>query len=333
MRQESSPMPSRSELDCSNLELIRRATNGQSAIYKTIEGYFVKTHPAPSEMRNGIHAEMLKKGFPVPSIIEEGMLNSDVDEAVPFVAIEDMGETYAYIEDMSSDLRVDPEVFQKILHMITLWTNIQATNGEVDPSADLTEVLYADELIEDIRTDLPEDIAQAIVGLLENVLPKLKQRLKALPRTCVHGDFVPRNMTDRGVIDLEFAHKGLLGYDAVSSLLHTYMFPRKTEDDSFEAHRTYEFSVEQISKVFDSIDQSVNIDGEKLSSFFDDIVLAKLIFSTSGESDRPHIQQYRLQVLVELLEAYAMNRPFLVISTLISIDDILARNEGTFHKA
>ena len=115
---------------------------------------------------------------------------------------------------------------------------------------------------------------------------KMKKHTTPLPTVLTHGDFNAYNLFPGGVIDFGNTHNGPAGYDIVNSIYTTYNFPGTGD---YEIIRRYQFTSEQISQYFSSMDTIYTQAGlPKVTDFREDFIWAKSVWSTTRMQRHPN---------------------------------------------
>lgn len=329
----SSYVPPELQIGDQSYQLVAVATNNPSGgIYRDSSGTsYLKTHPNASTNPDGIQSHLAARGFPVPQIIGRGILENAVTGATPYIIETSAGETFAGSIECGGTPYIT--TFEAYLEASAHWLEVQLDNPELKP-ADLDKVFYVNELRHEIQADVDTDIASTMVDLLRNTWQTIARRLNELPTVINQGDFNPRNVTWlKKVIDFEFALKAPVGYDAVSALFHTYMFP---PEPNYEARRTHEFTRAQVTDALKEYDRIFTEHGlPPLTTYLDDLIIAKLIWSSGGETDRPQLQGWRWRLLWLAAQQYDPAHPGRVANLMLNQERHIVRHhtdvEETFR--
>lgn len=244
-----------------------------------------------------LHKSLLNYGFPVAALLEEGEYEGNnyfIEQSVgdEILGIEFMKDTisHGYISDAN---------FYAFLKMCELFARAQIKT-KLDTSD--YEGFYIGIHMDTIQDELPELADLSIKGY-----EKLKVNTESMPFVISHGDFNPHNILRGGVIDFGTAHNAPAGYDVVNSIFHTYNFPK---DTSYELSRIYEFTPEQILEYLERIDNVYNeFNLPSPSSFKDDFVFAKIVWSTTKISRYPKLQKWRYERYEKVLRKYVNDEP------------------------
>lgn len=239
-----------------------------------------------------LHKELSEFDFPIPRILSEGERNDQ------YYYIEtSLGDTLLgdiFWEDMKRGGTVNDESFRKLLLLIEKFARAQLKTVE---KKDSFESFYRDLDREYIIEELPHLKERILVGF-----EKLKTRTSALPMVMTHGDFNPYNLFETGVIDFGNAFDAPAGYDLVTNIYHSFLFPKEGD---FEVTRRYEFSENQIAvylSLVDSIYSENNL--SKPSDFVEDFMFGRMIWSAVRMQKMPKIQKWRYEKFERVLESY-----------------------------
>jgi hypothetical protein len=239
-----------------------------------------------------LHKKLLSYGFPVPGIIAEGQQEDKFCYTEQSLGEELLGDLFW--EDCKKEGKISNEHFVSLLNLAEKFAQAQlrtATESRDDES------FYLGILMDYIQDELPE-LKVDIMAAFE----KLKKRTSGLPTVLSHGDFNAYNLFEGGVIDFGNIHNAPAGYDIVSNIYHTYNFP-KTGD--YESLRRYEFTADQISQYFASMDRIYTEAGlPKLSDFREDFIWAKEVWATTRMEKYPKLRKWRYKKFRKILAKY-----------------------------
>jgi len=276
-------------------------------IFKGQDGQtFLKLNPDPSTQPLGVQEQLYIHGFPVPLILERGTMDLPGGQAATAYIIEESaGETFNTIIECDG---IPPDaVVDAYTTAAAIWTDSQLSHSTVPTTEAVTNFeakLYIDDLLEEVRAAVDPITAASFQDKLVKVWAAARERLASLPFAINQGDFVSRNVTIHNkVIDFEYAFLGPVGYDAASSLFHAYMFPPTSIEA--ETHNNHEFSDEQLQASLKKYDDLFTANGlAPFSDNLDEMILAKLLWSSSGENARPQLQAWRWRLLWIAMNAY-----------------------------
>jgi hypothetical protein len=249
----------------------------------------------PKELINPeleLHKKILAYGFPVPAIISEGEHEGNI-----YYIEASLGETLlgnVFWEDCKQDGQINKEHFASFLKLTEAFAEAQLKTATPERDDESFYIGIHMDLMEKELPELKPDLIRAF--------EKLRERTKSLPTVLTHGDFNAYNLAEGGVIDFGSIHNAPAGYDVVNNIYHTYGFPKSGD---FESMRRYEFTEEQITEYFNSLDRIYTQAGlPKISEFKDDFIFAKAIWGTARMHKAPKLQQWRYTKLKKILGEY-----------------------------
>lgn len=136
----------------------------------------------------------------------------------------------------------------------------------------------------------------------DSAFEKVKERLSSSPTILTHGDFNAYNLFEEGIIDFGNSFEASAGYDLVSNIYHTYLFPKGGD---FESTRRYEFSTKQINDYFSLVDDIyLQNNFPKLSDFIGEFIFTRTIWSAVRMQRYPKVQEWRYKKFEKILENY-----------------------------
>ncbi len=239
-----------------------------------------------------LHKKLLEFDFPIPRILSEG----EMDDQYYYIETS-LGDTLLgdiFWEDMKRDGIVSDENFRKLLVLVEKFARAQLKTVEKrDSFESFSRGLHREYIIEELPY-LQEKICASF--------EKLKMRTSVLPTVMTHGDFNPYNIFEAGVIDFGNAFDAPAGYDLMTNIYHSFLFPK---DGDFEVTRRYEFSENQIAEYLSLID-SIYIENNlpMPSDFVEDFMFGRMIWSAVRMQKLPNIQKWRYEKFERVLEGY-----------------------------
>ncbi len=154
------------------------------------------------------HRQMARRGFPVAAILEHGYRGR-----LPYYVEQSLGaSTLGDIFDAEVDTAgsVSDESFERftevIAHHARAQVRMATARWSVGAFAEFIGVARAAALHPDVAGDLRDAFEDVI------------RRLQQFPGTLLHGDLHSDNTCVGGVIDLEGAGRGVIGYDVVAAV-------------------------------------------------------------------------------------------------------------------
>jgi len=269
------------------------------------EGKFLRIGPKDLIIKElNLHKKLLEFNFPIPTILSEG------EESGLYYYVEvSFGNTLlgdVFWQDTKEGGIIRDENFQKLLVTVGKFARAQFKSIE---KKERTESFYLGLHVNDLIEELPHLKDKIIAGF-----EKLKIQTSLLPTVISHGDFNPYNLFEMGVIDFGSAFDAPAGYDIVSNVYHTFLFPKKGD---FETTRRYKFSKSQTEEYFALIDSiSVENNLPKMSDFAPDFIFARTIWSAVHMQRWPKIQEWRYKKFERILESYLGDKGDIVSITM-----------------
>jgi len=265
---------------------VKTQRDGISSIYKSENTYLRigDTVKVKNDLKR--HKNMEDAGFPVPKYLEEGVYKN------MFYFIEtSLGEdtlSTLFAKDYKAYTSISERNFDYFIKVMEEFVLAQLKTVHDQKNFES----FANGIhIDTLKNELPE-YAQKIDRRFE----LLKERLKDVPFVMTHGDLNPHNMYQRGVIDFEDSFRGPFGYDAVSAIFHIDNFPLSGECEFLAQYR---FSEKQKQMYVSYIDMLCQNSGfEKLSTYTDEYIFARDVWSAVRMCRWPHIQEFRYNRLI-----------------------------------
>jgi hypothetical protein len=181
------------------------------AIYRGDEAYLRIGPGLSAELAT--HRQMARRAFPVAAILEHGYRGR-----LPYYVEQSLGSsTLGDIFDAEVDTRgsVSDESFEQFTEVISRHARAQArmatARWSVGAFAEFIGVARAAALHPDLAEDMRDAFEDAI------------GRLQRFRGTLLHGDLHSDNTCVGGVIDLEGAGRGVIGYDVVTAVFVSAM--------------------------------------------------------------------------------------------------------------
>lgn len=197
-------------------------------------------------------------------------------------------------EDYTKYGFVSDDNFKKLFSLTEKFTKSQIRTAKNETSF---ESFYYGVHMDYILEELPH-LKEKIIAAFE----KVTQRLSALPKVLTHGDFNAYNLFEAGVIDFGDSFEAPAGYDLVSNIFHTYLFPKSGD---FETTRRYEFSKEHIDGYFLTLDEIYSQNNfPKISDVIPEFVFCRTIWAAVRMGQYPKVQAWRYAKFEAILESY-----------------------------
>lgn len=279
------PEPTIENFNNISYELVKERRNGTRILRAEGGEAFVRVGaPAVIAEELRLHRRLIAQGYPVPEILEEGVLpngNAFFREASAGDA--HFGELFR--SDVQRTGVIEPETFDAYRRVIEKF--VRAQESDVVAGQNWESVFLAthvDVLIE----ELPEKKAE-IMAMWE----KAKSALTDVPFVLCHGDFNPFNILRDGVIDFETAFEGPFGYDLVSACASIRWFP--TDGDA-EFIAGYAFSATQREQLLAL--------APTVAQHFDALFILRSVWHLVRMHKYPKLQAWRYAQFHTLLPRY-----------------------------
>lgn len=271
---------------------VKTRTYAPVSVYRG-ENEFLRIGPKEVIVKElNLHKKLLKFDFPIPQILSEGERNGQyyyIETSLGDIIFGDI-----FREDTNKNGSITDENFQKLLILIERFTRAQLKTAENNK---IFENFYFGIHVDYLIEELPHLQNKIVAGF-----EKLKTRISPLPLVITHGDFNPHNFLENGVIDFENIFSAPAGYDIVSNVYHSFLFPKEGD---FEIIRRYEFLDDQINDYFSLINFVYTENNlPKLSDFAEDFMFGRMIWSAVRMQRCPKIQAWRYKKFEEILENY-----------------------------
>lgn len=235
-----------------------------------------------------IHRHLLAQGFPVAPLLQTGVQDGQpffIEAALGDAVWGDIVEAETYEHGA-----VRESSFADLLALILQWTEAQLQN----PASTAT---HAD-LAVTVRLADAERLLPRHSLLTRQALALAQQRLAVFPVVHTHGDFHPHNLCLGGVIDLEFVHWSVAGYDTITGLFADDLLPPDLAD--------YRYTAAQLSNARAAIDalfQRYHLPPP--SHYLADFRLCRMVRIVQLAERRPlDVQQWIYQQYVTMATAY-----------------------------
>ncbi len=237
--------------------------------------------------------ELLQGGFPVAQILHQGnygLLSYWIEESL---GVAHFGDLFA--EDTEDGGAISENHFDQFLKVVVHFQRAQQKTMRTATLEDeaLLHVVYFEELVQ----ELPE--AQTKMW---DAWHKMMRILKTIPLCLTHGDFLPNNIMERGVIDLADHFEGPIGFDMVNAITTSYWFPGTM---GFEYRRRSSFSESQIEAYLEAV-RTYAIDQQSwdILDYFDALFLLRACWWTVRNQDMPLLQEWRYERFLELIDLF-----------------------------
>jgi hypothetical protein len=239
-----------------------------------------------------MHRQMLRHGFPVATILEQGL-----HEQLPYYVEESLGPTTlgdVFLAEAEARGGISDQSLAGFSDVMARHARAQAAidtpEWSADVFAELVGVTGAVALLPDIGSDI------------RNVFGEAMDRLDNLPGTLLHGDLHPDNTCAGGIIDLEGTGWGVLGYDVLTAVFVPGMCLVERQDHTMPA--TW-FSSSQLRAYLRRMDEIFGLAASHPpSDHLDSLLLCRAISLCARRHPSPDIWLARCLVLRDAVEAY-----------------------------
>ena len=240
-----------------------------------------------------LHKRLLHYGFPVASILTEGSFGEWrywIEESLGKITFGELFDT-----EMVHTGQISEESFNTFLSIILRFHVAQEST--IDCAQIDSEVLAKNIGLYNLMNDLP--LEREKIG---KTWEKILFCLKSVPICFTHGDFLPNNLLERGVIDFEDSFLGPIGYDILNPITTPYWFPREPVQGR---KRLSWFSESQLERYLKAVDMYTFQDHVwRIENFFDPLFLLKAIWWTSGNGRSAPLLLWRSRRLLMLMDRY-----------------------------
>ncbi|MDP3793639.1 MAG: aminoglycoside phosphotransferase family protein, partial [Candidatus Uhrbacteria bacterium] len=187
------------------------------------------------------HKQILAFGFPVAQILGEGKNGGFIYWIEESLGKEHFGDRF--FRETKEDGRILDDSFRAFLQIVKQAHDAQERILETKP---IDSVALAKGVgFEDILLELPEEGDK-----LHLIWEKILADLQGYPFCVTHGDFLPNNILEHGVIDFGDHFYGPAGYDIINAITVAWWFPK---EDGFEYRRRWSFTDQQIEEYFNLV--------------------------------------------------------------------------------
>lgn len=258
------------------------------AVYRGPDRYLRIGLPAVIEHEITIHRHLLAQGFPVAPLLQTG-----VQDGQPFFIEAALGDV-VWGDLLEMETREHGTAcessFADLLALILHWTEAQLQNPA-------STAIHAD-LATTVRL---ADVERLLPGhnlLTRQAFARAQQRLAVFPVVRTHGDFHPHNLCPGGVIDLEFVHWSVAGYDAITGLFADDLLPPDPAD--------YRYTANQLTDACTAIDALFQRNHlPPPSPYLADFRLCRMMRIVQLAERRPlEVQQWIYQRYIAMATAY-----------------------------
>lgn len=253
---------------------------------------------SPNDVKKELsfHKQLLEKGFPIAPVIREGRIGNReywIEESLGQLHFGDL-----FADEMREQGSISDELFERFMQVVLRFHDAQQKTLEqkpLDPHTLAQSVGFNDLLLE-----LPDENEKML-----HAWKKILTDLQHLPLCLTHGDFLPNNILEKGVIDLGDHFQGPVGYDMVNAITTSYWFPKETD---LEYQRRSSFSEAQIQEYWIQVGTYMAGEGTwSVMDCIDPLFLLRAIWWTVRNDRTPKLQQWRYKRYLTLLDLYMKN--------------------------
>ncbi len=269
-----------------------------TSIYASVDSskYLRIGQPSEVEVELGLHKQLLHKGFPIAPVIAEGSLGG-----LTYWIEESMGKTtfgQRFDKEMIETGCISSKSFDQFLSIIVRFHAAQELT--IKHTSIDSNILAKNVGLHNLINDLPLEKKK-----ITKAWNKILLDLGNAPICFTHGDFLPNNILEKGIIDLEDHFSGPIGYDILNPITTPYWFPKEPVQ-GFQ--RWSWFSESQLKRYLKVVD-TYALQGStwSIKDLFDPLFLLKAIWWTSGNGKSSNLQLWRNQRLLVLMEKYIKN--------------------------
>ncbi|MEO8065987.1 MAG: hypothetical protein ABI643_04020 [Candidatus Doudnabacteria bacterium] len=239
-----------------------------------------------------LHRQLYAKGFPFAKIAAKGKIGHQS------YFIENSLGNFHFGQIFGSDCELTGNISNKnftvFLKVILRFVKAQISTLKADRNYNN---FYTGIHLEDILNELPR-----LKTRTKQAIGRIKNKTDKLPFVLTHGDFGPFNIYPKGVIDIESFFEAPVGYDLVTAVYMTDFFPKKS---GLELRKVFWFSEKQKVSYFKAMDKLLEKnDLPKISSFINEFILLRCIWTAARMQNWPKIQNWRYRQFKRLLSAY-----------------------------
>ncbi len=231
------------------------------------------------------HNMLLQYGFPVTKITESGWLFNNA-----YYIEKSFGEeqfSKFFIRDCLTHGEISGAHFRALLTTVKRYALAQINSATAKKSwRDFFTAIHAKILKKE---------APMLAKKLKTALLKIQKKLEPFPFVISHGDFNAHNIFPKGVIDMEHVAYAPAGYDLITLIAQTDMFPLAKK---YEFKRRYEFSQGQKEQYFSMVDALYARAGlPKLSMYKNEFRFYRAVWSAARMKKYPRLQAWRFYLV------------------------------------
>lgn len=235
---------------------------------------------------------------PVPLVLKEGVTdNGQLWFTESVIPGELLGQIFC--NEWKTNRRVSDESFQRMLQLAKAWTSAQLTTTNSAPALDL-EGLFQHQHLSHLA-----HLANLDDRSFDNLVSKLKIDLAKTANVVTSFDLGTFNVFGAGVIDLETAGYGPLGYDPLSLITGFFWYPRgEASQIGQPGIRPFEFSEEQIASYIHELREFFPIDQTERNAVVGAMLTLRCAWRYYREKNDTKLSDWRVKVANTVLSAY-----------------------------
>ena len=243
---------------------------------------FGPTSEINAELR--FHKHLIEKGYPVPTILEEGPWN---DGGKYYLETSAGSEKFGtmFRESFLSSGVIDEALIDDFIRIVQTYLQAQERS---ETSEQEWESVFIATHFDFLLDELPQE-KERIMAVWE----KVKTDLATVPFVLCHGDLNAHNILPGGVIDFETTFNGPKGYDLVSAATNIEWFPLEGD---YEILAKYSFTPEQKRRLLDLQPEA--------SKYLDALFILRSVWSVVRMHRVPKLQAWRYAKFQKLMDDF-----------------------------
>ncbi len=244
------------------------------------------------------HKKLLSEGFPVAKILGEGEFQKRLYWIEESLGVEHCGDIF--FRETRELGGISEKTFGHFLEIVRQTKSAQERTliRHVSDLTALRQAVFMDELMK----ELPDQRMR-----MKKIWQWIQDDLRDWPFCLTHGDFLPNNILEGGVIDFGDHFFGPIGYDIVNAITTAWWFPK---DECFEYRRKWSFSDAQTDEFFAEAGTFTD-NGETFNVLekFDSLFFLRATWWTVRNHKMPLLQQWRYEKYCRLMDAWERGQP------------------------
>jgi hypothetical protein len=215
--------------------------------------------------------ELFSRGFPVPKIVTSGKLEDGRSYLIE-TSIGDKVFLDIFAEETQRSGHASDESFDRLIHLMKKYCSIQFNpKNYVKSSKNELEIMMN---LENVLRNNPPSLEMK--ESFTEAYKKASERILSLPWGYVQADLNVFNILPEGIIDFELSRFGPVGYDVITNVYFSKMWPKN--------RIMYRFTNDQIMRYVSEIDKVANeYNLPRMSEYVDDFLVIKNIWGTGKD--------------------------------------------------